>query len=193
VSDAMALGVEAAGELEARFRGHVSALEAGARVLELGTRRWEPDRPTHHWDWLPRGAEHVKAHYQDGTDVDVVADAHRLTERFPVEHFDAIIAVSVWEHLRWPWLAAAEAWSVLKPGGEIFVCTHQTFPLHGYPHDYFRFSTEAMTESLFAPPMWTSEAAYQYRCSIQPPPSVTRWNPAADSFLNVACRAIRQT
>ena len=36
----------------------------------------------------------------------------------------------------------------LKVGGLIYIQTHQSFPLHGYPHDYFRFSREALA-SLF--------------------------------------------
>ena len=34
--------------------------------------------------------------------------------------------------------------SQLKIGGRLFIQTHQTFHLHAYPSDYFRFSTEAL-------------------------------------------------
>jgi len=36
----------------------------------------------------------------------------------------------------------------LRKGGYLFIDTHQTFKLHGYPYDYYRFSREAL-ESLF--------------------------------------------
>ena len=33
----------------------------------------------------------------------------------------------------------------LKIGGWLFLNTVQTFPLHSFPNDYFRFSTEALS------------------------------------------------
>ena len=40
----------------------------------------------------------------------------------------------------------------LKVGGLLFVQTHQTFPIHAVPYDYFRFSKDAMA-SLFGTKM----------------------------------------
>src|SRR5439155_15820609 len=81
------------------------------KVLELGTKRSIPDRGTSHKEEILRfnpTAVHVGADVEPGLDVDVVVDAHRLTENFPRATFDAFIAASVFEHLRWPWLAALE-------------------------------------------------------------------------------------
>ena len=33
----------------------------------------------------------------------------------------------------------------LKSEGVLFLQTHQTFLIHGYPSDYFRFTTEALS------------------------------------------------
>lgn len=162
----------------------------GGDVLELGTMRWDEAKPTHHGHWLD-GFEHVKADVLDGLDVDVVVDAHELAERFDEARFSAAIADAVWEHLVEPWRAADQLAAVCRPGAPIYVSTHQTFPIHGYPDDYFRFSDRALA-SLFENEHWiTVEAGYAFPCRIVPPPEVTVWNAAAPAFLNVELCAVR--
>ncbi len=124
----------------------------GARILELGTCRSQPDKPTISRHRFPDAAEYVGTDFQDGLDVDVVADAHALSATFAPESFDAIISLSTFEHLKYPFLAAHEIMKCLKVGGRLFVQTHQTFHLHAYPSDYFRFSTEALA-AMFGPQM----------------------------------------
>ena len=82
----------------------------------------------------------------------MIADAHALSHSFAPEYFDAIISLSTFEHLKYPFLAAHEILKCLKLGGRLFVQTHQTFQLHAYPSDYFRFSTEALA-AMFGPQM----------------------------------------
>jgi len=160
------------------------------KVLELGTRRWNTTRSTHHAAWLPADATHVMSDVTDGLDVDVVADAHTLAP-FAAKTFDAVIAVSVWEHLQHPWVAATAAARVLKPGGLLYVATHHTFPVHGYPSDYTRWTDEGL-KALFDAPLWdVNLAGYSYPCKIVPPADVTVWNTAAEAFLNVDIYAVR--
>jgi hypothetical protein len=123
-----------------------------ARILELGTCRSQPDRPTISRHRFPNAAEYIGTDFQDGLDVDVVADAHALSAAFAADSFDAIISLSTFEHLKYPFLAAHEIMKCLKVGGRLFVQTHQTFHLHAYPSDYFRFSTEALA-AMFGPAM----------------------------------------
>jgi len=167
-------------------------LPEGARVLELGTKRSIPDRATHHGAWLPEGVVHVKSDFDDGADVDVLADCHRLEDVFEPAEFDVVLASSVWEHLERPWQAADQLAYVTKPGGAVWVATHQTFPLHGYPSDFFRFSDVALA-SLFTADLWTQvTAGYGNRCQIIPPATVEVWNPGAPCWLNVAVVAVRR-
>ena len=123
-----------------------------ARILELGTKRSVSSRPTISRALFPAAAEYIGTDFQDGLDVDVVADAHALSASFAPEYFDAIISLSTFEHLKYPFLAAHEILKCLKIGGRLFVQTHQTFQLHAYPSDYFRFSTEALS-AMFPPQM----------------------------------------
>jgi SAM-dependent methyltransferase len=160
------------------------------KVLELGTLRSNAAKATHHAAWLPPGATHVMSDLFPGEDVDVVADAHSLAP-FEDESFDALIAVSVWEHLSKPWIAAEAAARVLRPGGLLYVATHHTFPVHGYPSDYTRWTDEGL-KSLFDAPLWKDQVAgFSYPCTIVPPSVVKIWNVAAPAFLNVDVFAIK--
>jgi SAM-dependent methyltransferase len=158
-------------------------------VLELGTLRWGSE-PTHHVAWLPQGTNHVRSDVEEGHDVDVATDAHDLAA-FDDESFDAVIACSVWEHLERPWIAAKAVARVLRPGGVAFIVTHQSFPLHGYPRDYFRFSTEAMAIIFGDAGLVDHVAEYEHKAWLTPPPAITVWDPTAPVWLNVGILAYK--
>lgn len=80
----------------------------------------------------------------DSTDVVAVAEQVPLRD----ESVDAVISSAVLEHVRRPWLAAAEIARVLKPGGTLYVAVPFLQPLHGYPHHYFNMTGEGLA-SLF--------------------------------------------
>lgn len=79
--------------------------------------------------------------------VDVVADSHALPFRDGA--FDFTFSIAVLEHLRQPFLAAAEMRRTLKPGGQVYADTNFVFPHHSYPHHYFNFSRTGI-ETVFA-------------------------------------------
>jgi hypothetical protein len=151
---------EASSDLEHRFIARCAELSSPS-VLELGTLQSVPGRSTLHRDWVPHAGEFLGTDIEGGADVDIVADLHRLTDVVGSERFDVIISASTFEHLKYPTLAAHELMKALKVGGLLFIQTHQSFPLHGYPNDYFRFSQDALA-SLFGTTMGFEVVATNY-------------------------------
>jgi SAM-dependent methyltransferase len=139
-------------------------------VLELGVKRLYTGVKTKHDDWVPNAGEFLGTDIQDGIDVDIVADVHKLSETVGKERFDAIISCSSFEHFKYPHLAAHEIMKSLKIGGLLFIQTHQTYPVHGAPHDYFRFSREALA-GLFGTQMGFNviDTVYEFPAQIYTP------------------------
>lgn len=156
---------EASSDLEARFAARCRELEAPS-VLELGTKQSQPGRSTMHRDWVPHASEFLGTDMEDGPDVDIVADVHKLSATVGVERFDVILSCATFEHFKYPTLAAHEVMKSLKVGGLLYVQTVQSFPLHAYPHDYFRFSREALA-GLFGTSMGVEVVATNYDFPVQ--------------------------
>ena len=157
------------------------------RVLELGTRRWGAD-PTHHRGLFGE-CEYVMTDFLDGEDVDVISDVHDLKE-FDDSSFDVVYSASTFEHVQYPWVAATSLRRVLKRGGLLYVATHQTFPVHGYPSDYTRWTDKGLA-SLFE---WSGfrvvEAGMDTRCKIVQPPEIAVWDELAPAFIGVSVFAV---
>jgi SAM-dependent methyltransferase len=115
------------------------------QVVEFGTAQAVPGRSTHSLALFPsiKRSSYTMVDIKAGPDVDVVADLHSLPPEW-TNRYDACVANAVFEHLERPWIAAKEVGRILAPGGVCYISTHQTFPLHAYPRDYFRFSTDAL-------------------------------------------------
>lgn len=170
---------EALAEFRARARQMTSP-----RVLELGTLRSIAERSTMHQNYVPHAGEYLGTDIQAGPDVDIVADVHQLTEVVGRESFDIIISCSTFEHLKYPHRAAHEVMKALKVGGLLFVQTHQTFPIHAFPFDYFRFTREALA-GLFGTRMGLEVLAtnYEFHAAIWSREVETLF--AHPAFLNV--------
>lgn len=158
-------------------------------VLEVGTRKWGTES-THHKHLFPNATNYVMSDFMDGDDVDVVSDVHDLKE-FDDETFDAFFSSSLFEHVQYPWVAAQAILRVLKPGGWLYTATHQTFPVHGYPHDYTRWTDKGL-KSVFE---WAGfqvwAADMNTRCVIQKPDEIEVWDPNAPAYIGVAVYAIK--
>ncbi len=158
-------------------------------ILVTGTKRWEGSPIEDHSIQAPHGIW-VGTDIASGEGVDVVADLceiDKATER----RFEGIFSPATLEHVARPWLAMKAMADVLVPGGSLFLQTHQTFPLHGYPHDYFRFSCEALKILALDAGLHSIVTCYEYPCYINPPPEITRWNTAAHCYLNVCICATK--
>ena len=129
--------------------------------------------------------------YKEDAEVQIVSDLEKIDEATDLK-FDGIFCTATLEHVKRPWVAFQAMFNLLKKGGLLFIDTHHTFPIHGYPHDYFRFSTEALKFMAEDSGFKTLLTEYQFPSKIVPPPEVTRWNVAAESYLNTNICAHRE-
>lgn len=154
------------------------------RVLELGTKRSIPERSTFHKYWVPHAREYLGTDFEPGVDVDIVADLHRISTVTGQEQFDIIVSVATLEHVKYPHLVAHELMKILRIGGIIFILTHQTYPLHAYPYDFFRFSKEALS-GLFGTKMGCRVLAEDYEYPAKILSDEVPHLVEAESYLNV--------
>lgn len=149
-------------------------------VVELGTKRWATNS-THHKHYWPN-AKHIGVDFIDGLDVDIVCDVEKMSEKFAVDSIDAIFSASTFEHIRRPWVAAAELLKCLKPNGVIFIQSHEHFPRHAFPHDYWRFTPEAY-KVLFEGATQI-EVSSEFEATIVPKIPLATWSSSSPVFLN---------
>jgi hypothetical protein len=111
----------------------------GGKILEIGSRARSG---TTLRDLFGANLEYIGVDVTDGPNVDIVADAHHLSE-FVNDTVDFICSISTFEHFIMPWKVVLETNKILNMGGRIFSHSHQTWPEHDVPFDYFRFSEQA--------------------------------------------------
>lgn len=128
--------------LNREFRRRLADLphDGNRRLLEIGSRA--RSGIVRH-DYLPSNWEYSGFDVLDGPNVDVVGDAHALSAHYPRAQFDAVMAISVVEHLLMPWKVVIELNRVLKLGALGLFMTHQCWPLHDQPWDFLRFSDQS--------------------------------------------------
>lgn len=80
-------------------------------------------------------------------DVDIVSSIESLP--FSSNSFDVIICTQVLEHVKDFMKAVSEMKRVLRPGGAVFCSVPFAYPVHGVPHDYWRFTQHGL-EQLFS-------------------------------------------
>jgi hypothetical protein len=119
------------------FLAQLQTLPAGGTVLEIGSRARSALTRRQH---IPAHLDYLGLDILPGPNVDLVGDAHELTALLGGRRFVAAMSFSVFEHLAMPWKVALELNHVLTPGGLIYTQTHQTWPMHEEPWDFWRFS-----------------------------------------------------
>jgi SAM-dependent methyltransferase len=162
-------------------------------VCEFGTRQALEGRATHSRALFPfvERSDYVMVDVQPGADVDVVADLHCLPDSWTGK-FDAVIASAVFEHLARPWVAAGEIARIMAPQALCYVGTHQSFPLHGHPDDYYRFSDKALALLFADAGLDILCCTHFWRCWIVPPvqvldtAGVEAWNATFPSYIGVS-------
>ena len=153
-------------------------------VLLCGAKHWEGSPAIPNEAYYQR-ANWVTTDMLPGPEVDICCDLQTLWQTHEHNYFDGIFCPSVLEHIERPWVAMHSMGKLLKPGGVLFVQTHQTFPLHNYPNDYFRFSIDAMKTLCFDTGLIHIATDYGFPCTITPHTTPSTWNTNAPAFLNV--------
>jgi len=157
-----------------RTMPHGSMLEIGSRARSGVIRR----------GLAPSAWKYVGLDIAPGPNVDVVGDAHELSRLLSPNSFDAAMSLSVFEHLAMPWKVVIELNRVLKPGGLVFIQTHQTFPLHDEPWDFWRISADAW------PALFNAKTGFRIIDSGMAEPLMfvaRRWHPGVNLHESRGC------
>jgi SAM-dependent methyltransferase len=114
----------------------------GGPILDIGSSTADfRQRPKLRYDLAELlGAHVVSVDIKRGSGVDLVCDAHRLTERMARSSTSGIICTSLLEHVSRPWLVVEQMAEVLQPGGRLFLSAPWRYPDHADPEDNYRFS-----------------------------------------------------
>lgn len=115
--------------------------ESVKTVLEIGSRA--RSGANNRDIYVPKEKEFTGIDITAGDAVDVVCDAHKLSEHLEKDKYDVVYSLNVFEHLLMPWKVVLELNKVMKNNGVVMIFTHHSFPLHDLPWDYFRFSDNA--------------------------------------------------
>jgi SAM-dependent methyltransferase len=128
-------------ELMDRF---VSEMKAqGGVVVEVGARVVSPTAELQASRFRPE-CKFIGVDIHPAEGVDMVADAHFMSERIAPNSVNGVFSLAVMEHLAAPWLFAREINRVLKVGGYTLHSVPQAFPVHETPNDFWRVSDEGL-------------------------------------------------
>lgn len=126
---------------------HAHANFPGCEFLEIGSR--EVTGPTLVRKQVPL-ANYCGFDIIAGPNVDIVGDAHLLSDYVDNDSIDYLYSTAVFEHLAMPWLVVEEIAKVLKVGGIVGIETHFSHSEHEYPWHFFQFNELAL-KNLFCP------------------------------------------
>ena len=89
---------------------------------------------------------YVGADIQTGIGVDSILDIQKID--LPSESVGAVLVLDTLEHVEFPRKAVEESYRILKPDGVFIISSVMCFPIHDYPHDYWRFTPEGFKSLL---------------------------------------------
>lgn len=92
--------------------------------------------------------EYVGCDSRKGPGVDRILDLHCID--LPSETVGTVLLMDTLEHVEYCRKALGEVHRILKPDGLLVASSVMRFPIHEYPHDYWRFTPQGL-RSLLTP------------------------------------------
>jgi SAM-dependent methyltransferase len=94
-------------------------------------------------------ASYKRADYLQGKDdqLDYILSEDSLVKETDGT-FDLVLSTQVIEHIENPKLYFKECFRLLKSKGYLYVTTHGTYPDHGCPYDFYRWTSDGLTRDL---------------------------------------------
>jgi len=92
------------------------------------------------------GKKYVGCDIIPGKGVDRIENVESIN--LPSESVGTIIFVETLEHIERPYFAITENHRILKSNGVLVMTSVMDLPIHGYPHDYWRFTPDGFKQLL---------------------------------------------
>jgi len=92
------------------------------------------------------GREYVGADMREGPGVDRILNLHEVDQ--PSDTVGTVLCLDTLEHVEYPHKAVEEIHRILDAEGIALLVSVMDFPIHDYPHDYWRFTPEAFRSLL---------------------------------------------
>jgi SAM-dependent methyltransferase len=116
-------------------------IELPEPIVEFGSLQVEPGQPND-LRALFGSREFVGTDLREGPGVDRVEDLRALS--FGDGTLGTALCLDTLEHCADPLTACRELHRVVRDGGVCVLSSVMFFPVHGYPHDYWRFTPEGL-------------------------------------------------
>ena len=94
------------------------------------------------------GMQYVGCDIREGPGVDSILDLHCM--ELPTGTAGTVLVLDTLEHVEFPHKALEEVDRILRPSGMVVITSVMNFPIHEFPHDYWRFTPEGF-KSLLRP------------------------------------------
>jgi SAM-dependent methyltransferase len=124
--------------LNDEVRKFSASLPAGTKLLDAGAGHLDWKRYFPQCDYKSLDICYPENKLEEKR-LDYIADLENMPE-VPSNYFDAIIFISVLEHVKHPDKAIKEIWRILKPGGRLFLQTSRATADHQIPNNFFNFT-----------------------------------------------------
>jgi SAM-dependent methyltransferase len=125
------------------FKNNVGKLKSGSLILDIGGKKIQKRGlfNIENYDFI---VQYVNI--DPGTQPDFLCDFRNIDVEDNV--YDGAIMSEVLEHILEPKAALEEVFRVLKPGGQLLICSPFSYHVHADPSDYYRYTQFFFLETL---------------------------------------------